>query len=184
LYLHLHGHLKDCYLDYGPSSSFWLFAFERMNGIMGSVSTNHQAIVVQLMRKFISNQQVLDEVHKETLVKHEQIPELPLLSNLSPVNAIEHSRLCSLLPPVREGCLQGNEVENLNRTLKHHFGDLYIRTVLIHTYSNALIFQGTLYGSVNCCHANSAMIYAADNFIQRLLISTFLFKCFYALLLV
>ena len=47
--LHLHGHLKDCFLDYGPSSSFWLFAFERMNGILGSVSTNHHAVEIQLM---------------------------------------------------------------------------------------------------------------------------------------
>ena len=51
--LHLHGHLKECMLDFGPSSSFWLFAFERLNGILGSVSTNHQAMEIQLMRKFI-----------------------------------------------------------------------------------------------------------------------------------
>lgn len=176
--LHLHGHLKDCYLDYGPSSSFWLFAFERMNGILGSVSTNHQAIEIQLMRKFISNQQILDKVRKDAdkelvellepfqclkgSLKHEQIPELPLLSSLSPENALQYSQLCSLLPPVHEGCLKSEEVADLNRILKHYFGDQYIRTVLIHTYSKALIFQGTVYGSVDCCHSNSALIYAAD----------------------
>ena len=26
--LHLHSHLKECILDYGPVYSFWLFAFE------------------------------------------------------------------------------------------------------------------------------------------------------------
>lgn len=30
--LHFHCHLKECFLDYGPATSFWLFAFERMNG--------------------------------------------------------------------------------------------------------------------------------------------------------
>lgn len=61
--LHLHGHLKECFLDYGPSSSFWLFAFERMNGILGAVCTNHRAIEIQLMRKFVSNQQILAKIH-------------------------------------------------------------------------------------------------------------------------
>ena len=30
--LHMHCHLKQCLLDFGPASLFWLFAFERMNG--------------------------------------------------------------------------------------------------------------------------------------------------------
>ena len=47
--LHLHGHLFECYEDYGPGDAFWLFAFERLNGILGAVSTNHQAIEIQLM---------------------------------------------------------------------------------------------------------------------------------------
>lgn len=63
--LYLHGHLKDCFLDYGPSSSFWCFAFERFNGILGAVSTNHQAIETQLMRKFISRQQALNKLSND-----------------------------------------------------------------------------------------------------------------------
>lgn len=47
--LHLHGHFTDCLFDYGPSTSFWLFALERLNGILGSVPTNHQSIEIQLM---------------------------------------------------------------------------------------------------------------------------------------
>jgi hypothetical protein len=31
--MHLHGHLLDCILDFGPVYSFWLFSFERQNGI-------------------------------------------------------------------------------------------------------------------------------------------------------
>ena len=38
--MHLHGHLLDCILDYGPVYSFWLFSFERQNGILGSYKTN------------------------------------------------------------------------------------------------------------------------------------------------
>lgn len=52
--LHLHTHLRSCILDYGPVYSFWLFAFERMNGILGSFQTNCHEISVQLMRRFLS----------------------------------------------------------------------------------------------------------------------------------
>ena len=54
--LHMHCHLKECLLDFGPASSFWLFAFERMNGVLGSFHTNNEAVEVQLFRKFISKQ--------------------------------------------------------------------------------------------------------------------------------
>ena len=53
--LHLHGHLKDCILDFGPVYSFWLFAFERLNGILGSYQTNCHDISLQLMRHFMSS---------------------------------------------------------------------------------------------------------------------------------
>lgn len=52
--LHLHAHLKECILDYGPVYSFWLFAFERLNGVLGSYHTNCRDISLQLMRKFSS----------------------------------------------------------------------------------------------------------------------------------
>lgn len=51
--LHLHGHLKECVEDYGPVCSFWLFAFERLNGILGSYHTNNRNISVQIMHKFL-----------------------------------------------------------------------------------------------------------------------------------
>ena len=31
--MHLHLHLKNCLLDYGPAHRFWTFPFERFNGI-------------------------------------------------------------------------------------------------------------------------------------------------------
>ena len=50
--LHLHGHLKSCILDHGPVYSFWLFAFERLNGIMESFHTNCHDVSLHLMRRF------------------------------------------------------------------------------------------------------------------------------------
>ena len=37
--------------DYGPMHSFWLYSFERMNGVLGSVNTNQRSVEIQLMRK-------------------------------------------------------------------------------------------------------------------------------------
>ena len=49
--MHLHIHLKDVILDYGPIHSFWCFSFERYNGIVGSITTNNRSVELQLMRK-------------------------------------------------------------------------------------------------------------------------------------
>ncbi|XP_065892610.1 uncharacterized protein [Dysidea avara] len=57
--LHLHLHLNDCLLDYGPVHAFWCYAFERCNGLLGRYHTNNEAIEVQLMRKFLREQQIL-----------------------------------------------------------------------------------------------------------------------------
>lgn len=54
--LHLHLHLKETFLDFGPSHAFWCFPFERYNGILGSFST--KAVEVQFMRKLINSQSV------------------------------------------------------------------------------------------------------------------------------
>ena len=52
--MHLHGHLAECIYQYGPIASFWLFSFERYNGLLGEFSNNKKNIEMQLMRKFLS----------------------------------------------------------------------------------------------------------------------------------
>ena len=51
--MHLHGHLKDVILDYGPVQEFWCFSFERYNGILGKQPTNNRSIEPQLLRQFL-----------------------------------------------------------------------------------------------------------------------------------
>ena len=174
--IHLHGHLKECILDFGPASSFWAFPFERLNGMLGSVPTNHQSIETQLMRKFSSNQfvlQALKNSNDETLnelfrrfqnpmgsLKHEELPELPLLSPLSILNVKAINNFCQLLPPIKEGYLNAEEHSYIEDVMKQCFGVAYIRTLLIYKYSNGLRFNGELYGSLKSIHSSSAMIYA------------------------
>ena len=50
--MHMHCHLKEVLLDYGPVYGFWLFSFERMNGVLEHQPSNHQYIEIQLMSRF------------------------------------------------------------------------------------------------------------------------------------
>ena len=54
--MHMHTHLCECVLDFGPIYAFWLFSFERYNGIMGAFPTNNRSIEIQLTRKFLRDQ--------------------------------------------------------------------------------------------------------------------------------
>ena len=58
--MHLHTHLLDCIKDYGPIYSFWLFSFERYNGLLGGYRTNQRSVELQLMRAFMSDLHIHD----------------------------------------------------------------------------------------------------------------------------
>lgn len=57
--MHLHLHLKDCLLD-GPVHAFWCYAFERFNGVLGSIHTNRKSIECQLMKKSCHEQELIN----------------------------------------------------------------------------------------------------------------------------
>ena len=69
--MHLHCHLRECILDYGALRNFWLFAFERYNGVLERFPTNNQNIEPQLMRKFLRECEIssvhLPEEHSSEL---------------------------------------------------------------------------------------------------------------------
>ena len=53
--MHLHNHLKECLLDFGPFHVFWCFSFERFNGAFGYFHTNNKAVEIQFMRKIMTS---------------------------------------------------------------------------------------------------------------------------------
>ena len=57
--MHMCCHLCECILDYGPVNHFWLFAFERFNGILGQLPTNNRSIETQMMKRFLNDTQVM-----------------------------------------------------------------------------------------------------------------------------
>ena len=59
--MHCHLHMLKQILDYGPPHTFWLFGFERMNGLLGAVPTNGKGIKAQFMRKFIIDEFILQK---------------------------------------------------------------------------------------------------------------------------
>jgi len=51
--MHLHCHLKECLVDYGPVYNFWLFSFERYNGIFENFPSSTRSLEIQLMWRFL-----------------------------------------------------------------------------------------------------------------------------------
>lgn len=79
--MHLHTHIKECILDYGPFSAFWAFPFERFNGVLESFSKNWVKPEEQIMHKLISYQELM--TMKITAPDFSSLAELCLHDNLS-----------------------------------------------------------------------------------------------------
>ena len=58
--MHLHIRLADFVMEDGPGYSFWLFSFERYNGILGKYPTSSKSIELHMMRKFARDQDLDD----------------------------------------------------------------------------------------------------------------------------
>ena len=53
--MHLHLHIHDVLRDYRPCYGYWLFSYERYNGIF---PTNQRSIEIQLLHHFTDNMHV------------------------------------------------------------------------------------------------------------------------------
>ena len=61
--MHLHGHLKQTLLDFDPIYAFWLFSFERYNGLLGNIDSNKKgSFEVTFVKRFIQSVQVGDYI--------------------------------------------------------------------------------------------------------------------------
>ena len=61
--MHLHYHLKQSLLDYGPIHNFWLFSLQRHNGILEHFLSNNRSIEIQLMQRFIREFELSPSCH-------------------------------------------------------------------------------------------------------------------------
>ena len=67
--MHMHLHLADYLQDFGPLHSFWLYSFERYNGLLSKQPTNNRSIEVQLIKRFLR-----DNAHLDLLNAAESVP--------------------------------------------------------------------------------------------------------------
>ena len=179
--LHLHCHLKQCLLDYGPASSFWLFGFERMNGMLGNVHTNNKAVEVQFFRKFVNKQHISTsgadwpDSELTNLLK-------PLLTNLQPnkdyINyggfylhilspfdkqtILAANSNCKLLPYIKEKAFSSSDHDMIHCYFASHFGDMYCKTLVIHRESSSMMFNGDLYAGYFSRQKNNSLIIARN----------------------
>ena len=56
------GSSLRCIIDYGPLHGFWLYAFERYNGLLGAMPHNNHSIEVQIMNRFLRDKELFSEV--------------------------------------------------------------------------------------------------------------------------
>lgn len=64
--MHMQCHLSSCVRDFGPLHSFWLFAFERYNGLLGNQPNNNRAVEIQLMTRFVKDNFQLELLHQNS----------------------------------------------------------------------------------------------------------------------
>lgn len=122
--LHLHGHLCECVRDYGPVYAFWLFSFERLNGIMESFSTNCRDVSLQLMRRFsnIHESGILkwpEEFREDfsSLLESKQYNKGSLMQSPEDYSDQGLIRICPL-PPVLESALTPSHLNALQEVLE------------------------------------------------------------------
>ena len=85
--MHLHCHLKTCLMEYGPVHNFWLFVYERYNGIFENYPSSNHSLEIQLTKRFLGEfhlYSTLPQMHApaefeddfDTLLKGEFEPHL------------------------------------------------------------------------------------------------------------
>ena len=77
--------------------------------------------------------------------KHDELPEIPFLQELS----VSNVESCCLLPSIKEGCLSSEEQEEIDLALKSYLSSSYERSLLLSHYSSAVKYNGEMYGSLN-----------------------------------
>ena len=163
--MHLHLHLKDCLMDYGPSHAFWCFSFERYNGMLGAFHTNGKSIGSQIMRKFVSGQRLhsvksaldqefmtlLPERHqfsRTSSIRSEDQSTLNVLNmSLCPLNSIpsfNNNHAASLLPPFREDVFTSQLLKDLTSL----YGKLYAHLSVSHHFISPFFLRS---GRINFC---------------------------------
>ena len=165
--LHLHGHLKQCILDFGPIYSFWLFPYERLNGILGSYHTNCHDISLQLMRRYSSSSyhsshiwptEFRDQLYP--LIFHHDNLKGSLQSSTFEEALQSEEREVTPLPPVHETAWELNEKSELNDLGKAFLGHNRFSILTLYNKVYSLSVNGFVLGSAMSRHTTRSYVMA------------------------
>ena len=116
--MHLHSHLKDVLLDFGPIQEFWLFSFERYNGVLGKQPTNNRAIEPQLMHTFLRDNLVNSSLYPDEF-KEDFLSFCKKISEPKVVGSLKYAGISSdnlVLPTAyTRAVLSANEITALGQ---------------------------------------------------------------------
>ena len=147
--MHMHLHLIQSLQDFGPAPSFWLYSFERYNGLLGSFHTNNLRIESQIMRRFLESQSLgneacslMDEQLRKVLPKESQLYDTPALNvNLQDVNVVQlltassgpianmdltlhqvYYSMVTTIGPFKEHIITALEIQSMEAIMQEIFG--------------------------------------------------------------
>ena len=185
--LHLHLHIKETMLDFGPSHAFWCFPFERYNGILGSYSTNMKAIEVQFMRKFTNSQSVKNlsrfaDSHLHSLLPTSICTQNPSSSSLStipvddmtaeevinmatsPMTSFKYiNNFVELIPPLSESIFSSDILERLELIYKQLYPNYTVAYLspFCHRCGRVSLGGDLIGSSYNAVSANTSSVVMA-----------------------
>ena len=153
--MHLHAHLMDCIVDYGPVYAFWLFSYERLNGVLGSYHTNCHDISLQLMRRFASStyysvenwpSEYKDELYP-LLNKHEYIKGSLEASSLEEMLETFDLEDVRPLPPVFEVAWESHQKSALYQLAASSVGHSNFEILMLYDKATAISVGKFVLGS-------------------------------------
>ena len=155
--MHLHSHLREVLSDFGPVQEYWLFSFERYNGLLGNQPTNNRSIEPQLMKRFLLN----NFAHSLTLPS-EFNSDFNSLCNFEQ-QPIRGMALEVLSIPTNEiYCLPTRSTGAILNSEDQNFVTLLFQRLHPQTQNMRVNFVFTKYTSLEirgkCCNANQASI--------------------------
>ena len=163
--MHLHGHLAKCIEDFGPVYSFWCFAYERMNGILGAYPTNTHHISVQYMRRFLDSKSCAPAYWPPEYV-NEYFPVLKhctyqkgslMQTNLE--TEISEGTF-SPLPPIQEESLTSSQMQELHSYFQNMLDGQSFQILMLCRHTKALSVGDFILGAKGSQHSKSHFVLA------------------------
>ena len=157
--MHLHGHLQECISDYGPVYSFWCFAFERMNGVLGSYHTNNHSISIQLARRFLDS-----KVYAIFKFVDEYAPLLAKFDNQKGSLKLDQSNsIIQPLPPTTELSFTSTQQQQLKSLLEAELPSTDFDVLMLHNETKSVLIGEYVYGACGSRHSHSSFVLAKTN---------------------